>query len=154
MSVRVNVGCCRKVGEANYGSRGASVNLEVEVDDALMGDPGQLRQRLRQLFVQVREAVTEELKNGPSTVNAPTNDQPRPTASPPMNGSAPRVRSGAIRPASVAQIKAIYAISRQQKLDLGSWLQDRCRVSRPDELTIGQASNVIDELKKMESPAV
>lgn len=64
MSIRLNVGCCRKVGEANYGSRGASVNLEVEVDDALVASPSQLQQRLRQLFVQVREAVTEELQNG------------------------------------------------------------------------------------------
>lgn len=152
MSVRLNVGCCRKVGEANYGSRGASANLEVEIDDALAADAGQLRQRLRQLFVQVREAVTEELKNGPAVTNASIpNQQPPSPKSLPMNGTPNHVRSGVVKPATPAQIKAIYAIGRQQQIDLGSWLQERCQVRRPDELTLGQASFVIDELKKSDA---
>jgi hypothetical protein len=39
MSVNVNVGFSRKVGEPNEGSRGASVHLEVELDGAALNDP-------------------------------------------------------------------------------------------------------------------
>lgn len=36
--IRLNVGLNRKVGEPNYGSRGASINLDVEL--ATGGTPG------------------------------------------------------------------------------------------------------------------
>ncbi len=36
MPMKLNVGLSRKVGEPNYGSRGASVNLELELDAALV----------------------------------------------------------------------------------------------------------------------
>jgi hypothetical protein len=52
-----------------------------------------------------------------------------------------------MRPATPAQCKAIYAIVRQQGLDLTELLHDRCRVQRPEELTIRQASGLIDQLK-------
>jgi len=32
MAVKVNVGFSRKIGEAHYGSRGASVYVELELD--------------------------------------------------------------------------------------------------------------------------
>ena len=40
--LNLNVGFNRKAGEANYGSRGASVNLELELDSGLAGDPERL----------------------------------------------------------------------------------------------------------------
>ena len=39
MPLRTNIGISRKVADNNYGSRGASVNLEVELDSTLINDP-------------------------------------------------------------------------------------------------------------------
>ena len=66
--LKLNVGLSRKVGEANYGSRGASVNLELEVESGLASDPDALRDRARQLFRMARASVDEELNgNGHSS---------------------------------------------------------------------------------------
>ena len=35
MPLKLNVGASRKVGDNNYGSRGASINLEMELDGTL-----------------------------------------------------------------------------------------------------------------------
>ena len=47
--LKLNAGFSRKVGEPNYGSRGASVNVELEVESNLIGDPDALKRRIRQL---------------------------------------------------------------------------------------------------------
>jgi len=49
--LKLNVGFTKKVGEANYGSRGAAVNLELEFDSSLVGDAERLRERIKQLIV-------------------------------------------------------------------------------------------------------
>jgi len=59
--LKLNVGLSRKVGEANYGSRGASVNLELEVESGLASDPDALRDRARKLFRMASASVDEEL---------------------------------------------------------------------------------------------
>ena len=45
--IRLNVGLSRKIGQANYGSKGGSVNLEVEVADL---DHTKLRESIHKLF--------------------------------------------------------------------------------------------------------
>jgi hypothetical protein len=42
MPLKLNVGASRKVTDNNYGSRGASVNLEMELDTTLVTDPPKL----------------------------------------------------------------------------------------------------------------
>ena len=46
MPVKLNIGLSRKVGEANYGSRGASVNLEVELDSGIVSDQQRFQERV------------------------------------------------------------------------------------------------------------
>ena len=83
--LKLNVGLSRKVGEANFGSRGASVNLEIELESGLVGQDGRLQERIRSLFHLAKGAVDAELNgNGHAEpagdvpeVTAPT---PRPTA--------------------------------------------------------------------------
>ena len=62
MPLKLNVGLNRKVGEPNYGSRGASINLELELDSAVIDSPDRLRDRfadagpdLRSLLLRVAE---------------------------------------------------------------------------------------------------
>jgi hypothetical protein len=73
--LKINVGFNRKVGEANYGSRGASVNLELELDSGLIGEPERLKDRVRQLFGLAKASVDEELHSQPAT-NGHANGSP------------------------------------------------------------------------------
>jgi hypothetical protein len=61
MPLKTNVGVSRKVADNNYGSRGASVNLEVELDSTLINDPERFHDRIRQVFRLAQAAIDEEL---------------------------------------------------------------------------------------------
>lgn len=61
MSLKTNVGVSRKVANQNYGSRGASVNLEVELDSTLINDPERFHDRIRQVFRLAQQAIDEGL---------------------------------------------------------------------------------------------
>lgn len=61
MPLKLNVGLSKKVGEANFSSRGASVNTELELESALVDDPTKLKDRVRQVFDMIRASVDEEL---------------------------------------------------------------------------------------------
>ena len=61
MPLKTNIGVSRKVADNNYGSRSASVNLEVELDSSLIEEPERFRERVRQLFRMAWQAVDEEL---------------------------------------------------------------------------------------------
>ena len=62
--IKLNAGFSRKVGEANYSSRGASVNLELELESSMIDSPDKMHARIRALFRLARNAVDEELRNG------------------------------------------------------------------------------------------
>src|SRR5271166_3460396 len=72
MPLKLNIGLTKKVGDSNFGSRGATVNVEVEVESALANDPAKLQERIRQVFNLVRSSVDEEL-NGSHGSTAPAN---------------------------------------------------------------------------------
>ncbi len=73
MPLKLNVGLSRKIGEANYSSRGASVNVEMELESALVQEPEKFQGRIRQLFGMARDAVDEELRNGHGQAGNGTN---------------------------------------------------------------------------------
>ena len=51
------------------------------------------------------------------------------------------------RPATQSQVKAIFAIARVQQLNINQLVRDRFKVEKPDELSIQEASQLIDSLK-------
>ena len=77
--LKLNVGFNRKVGEANYGSRGACVNLEIEVESGLVREPDKLQAKIGYLFELAKASVESQLNGG----NTP--QQPQPAAK--SNGS-------------------------------------------------------------------
>ena len=54
--LKINIGHSRKIGEPNYGSRGASVKLELEADTALLADPDHLQEKIRWLFSLAKQS--------------------------------------------------------------------------------------------------
>lgn len=154
MPLKLNVGASKKIGEPNFGSRGASINLEPELDGTLVGEPAKLQARIRELFTLARQALDQELNGGNDPKPPDNNGAPASvgSASQPSNGYGHA--SGGTRPATPAQIKALYGITRHQGLDLGAVLRERCHVGRPEELTLRQASALIGQLKStVDSPA-
>jgi hypothetical protein len=141
MPMNLNVGLSRKVGEANYGSRGATVNVEIELDAALIKKTERLKEKIRQLFALVRTSLSEELDRGH-----------RSDAS--VNGTSKQGKDGAPqpaerqRPATQFQIKALMAIAKNKDLSLDDIVKDRFHADKPEALSLRQASQLIDELKK------
>lgn len=128
--IKLNTGFSRKVGEPSYGSRGASVNVELELEGHLIQDPGALQQRIRQLFTLAKAAVDEELSGAAA---------PAP-ASPPAE-TVPE------RNATASQLRAIRAIANRLGLDPQIVTRDELG-AQLDQLTLRQASTLIDRLKQ------
>ena len=152
MPLKLNVGASRKVTDNNYGSRGASINLEIELDTTLVTDPPKLQEKIRHLFQIVRTSLAEEL-NGSHQANGhvgATGNGRHAAGDPPAangHGTYPGPRDAGPRRSTASQCKAIYAIARAAGVSLGDYLNERYHAHRPDELSIRQASETIDDLK-------
>jgi hypothetical protein len=147
MPVNVNVGFSRKVGEPNYGSRGASVHLEVELDGGALNDPERLRTEIETIFERARDAVDRELQREVSPVSesgGPSDGQPGHHG---QNGHAK-----AARPATPNQIRAMQTIARHRAVDLCQLLDARFNGKTAEELTVVEASLLIDKLKSFPTP--
>ena len=152
MPLKLNVGASKKVGESNYGSRGASVNVELELDTGLIAKPQELRERIRELFGVVRSSLVEELNGNGASHSAPADRQQV------QNGNghnghadhdAPAQPNGQGQPrgATQSQIKALFAIAKSRGLNLNEVIRDRFRCGKPEQLSIREASQLIDSLK-------
>lgn len=149
MPLKLNAGLSRKVADGHYGSRGASVNVELELDSGIIAEPVKLQDRIRQLFTIVRTSLAEEL-NGNGSGHTPSNgkDNGQTKSAPPANGNGNGSSgNGGARRSTQSQCKAILAIARNRRIDVAQFLNERFHVSRPDDLTIKDASVAIDQLK-------
>ena len=140
MPLTLNVGISKKVGESNYGSRGAAVNLELELDWSLAGEPDKLKQRIQQLFALAKASVEAELNGQPQVANDATTDD-----SAASNGNCHR--RDATRKATASQARALHVIADRQRVDLAGLLRQRFGVDTAGDLSITEASSLIDEMK-------
>ena len=129
--IKLNAGFSRKIGESNFGSRGASVNVELELESHLINDPDGLRSRISGLFDLARQPVDDELHSQAQTPGNSNNNGQR-----------------SVRYATQSQIRAIHAICQRIPRDPAQEANQRFRVSDVGELTVHEASNLIDELKR------
>jgi hypothetical protein len=165
MPLKLNVGVSKKVGLPEYSSAGATCNIEVELDSRLLeSDLDGFHARVRDAYVACQQAVNDELarlqdqttplvsttggcdRNMPPENGRGHSDRPESRG----NGTAPRTvgsRGRLSRPATASQVKAIFAIAHAQHADLEGLLRDEYRVDHPEELTLSQASALIDQLK-------
>jgi len=154
MPLKLTVGLAKKVGQPNYGSLGASCGVEVELESSLLGgDPDAFRARVRDAFVACRRAVDDELERLQSALDVPSTYGAEHSGSngngydnghvhsPPHNNS--RVR----RPATPRQLRTIVAIARRQRANLESLLRTEYGVASPEELSLAEASRLIDGLR-------
>jgi hypothetical protein len=161
--MKLNVGVSRKMGLPNYGSVGASCNLELELDATLLErDLDAFHIQIRRAYTAAHQAVQEELARLQAADTwAPT----KPPACDGVNGSGPgdhhahgngetvlAVRTAAEaprsgKPATASQVKAICSIARQRETDLVAILRSEYDVEKPEDLTLRQASALIDWLK-------
>lgn len=142
MPLILNIGHSRKVGEPNYGSRGASVNLQMEVEASVVREPEELQRKIKYLFGLAKTCVDEELAVNARQSKDRLSADGQLLANRSVNGSPSGVRS-----ATKGQIRALHAISRQQRIDLTEELRRRFDMDRPDRLSVSQASELIDAMK-------
>jgi hypothetical protein len=160
--LKLNVGTNRKIGQPDFGSAGASCNLELELDTALFQDLEGLQQVVRRAYAACNQAVQDELAR--IAEDTKQNTQPQEVievrTTPTISGAtvtripAPQFSNQpSPRPATASQVKAIRAIAARRKIDLVGMLRERFGLTTADELGIRQASNLIDELKGDEPTA-
>jgi hypothetical protein len=145
MPLRLTVGLARKVGQPNYGSLGASCGIEVELETSLLaGDPEAFRARVRDAFVVCTRAIDDELARLQSSPNEPNRSGQAINFAPNGAGSENgRTR----RPATPRQLRTIVAIARRHRANLESLLRTEFDVASPEELSLEQASRLIDGLR-------
>jgi len=59
--LKLNTGVCKKIGQPDYGSLGASCNLEIELDHSSFSDPEAFNEKVQRAFSTCRDAVEAEL---------------------------------------------------------------------------------------------
>jgi hypothetical protein len=160
MALKLSVGVSRKVGLPEFCSIGASCNLELEVDGTLLErDLDGLHSQIRSAYAAAHQAVHDELarlqqmddsSDCGTTCGLATASPQNGRHGASDNGRSMRVRAEwprVRRPATHSQVRAIQSIARRQDADLSRLLREKFEAERPEDLTIRQASMLIDLLK-------
>ena len=139
MPLTLNVGLSKKIGQPDYGSLGASCNVEIELDANLLAtDLEKFRTHVRNAFNACRQAVNDELAGQHGGAS---------NASSANNGNGRQPQRDNTRHATASQARALNSIADRQRIDLVALLKQRFNIQTASDLTISEASDLIDELK-------
>ena len=146
MAAKLSVGLQKKLGLPGYSSIGASCHVEFEVETSLMeSNLDGFHQKVHSVYSACQQAINEQLARYQS--KSPNfNDPSRPQLNVQINPNAQQVRQESSR-ATRNQIRSIFAIARNQGLDPLQIVRTRFNLHLPEDLTIREASSLIDELK-------
>lgn len=144
--IRLNVGACRKVSDNHYGSRGGNVNIELELDSSLALDSQKLRDHIRKLFDLANASLSEELQANNEPASVEDSHYQRDWGTLNGNGAGHAVTVAPVRYASEKQLALIQGLIRKSKIPFQPLLAE-CKVGSFNELTVQQASRMIESLK-------
>ena len=150
MGMKISVGLQKKVGQPNYGSLGASCHVEFEIDAAMIeSNLDGFHNKVNGAYLACRQAVNAQLRQqelGQSQAPPAENRKPLPE-----NHSRPEPdRGGTV---TTNQLKAIYAITKRLRLNPQQLVHERFDRYVPEDLTIREASQILDELKTQLPPS-
>lgn len=150
MALKLSIGFQKKIGLPDYGSAGATCQVEFEVDHSLIQkDLEGFHDKARHAFVACQQAVNDQLARQTTTLaahNGHSNGHGPPNGSHSGNG-ATNGNGRSARLATQSQARALRAIASKQRVDLVKLLESRFHVARPEDLRLSDASGLIDELK-------
>jgi hypothetical protein len=143
--IRLNVGASRKVSDNHYGSKGGNVNIELELDSSLAQDSQKLRDHIRKLFDLANASLSEELQSNNEHISVEDSHHHE-GANLNGNGAGNAVSVVPVRYASEKQLALIQGLLRKSKVPFQHLLDER-KVGSFNELTVQQASRMIESLK-------
>ncbi len=154
MAVTLSVGLQKKVGLPEYGSLGASCHVEFEIDRSLIDqDLDGFHQKVAGTFAACRQAVNDQLaqqsKHSSPNGNGHAGDNSNRNGHSHANGNSQGARQN-VGTATQSQVRAIFAIARRQRVDPASLVREQFNVERLEDLSIREASTLIDDLKRGE----
>ena len=170
MPLRLTVSISQKVGQPNYGSLGASCQVECELESGLLQEgPERFQEAAQEVYAACAQAVADELARlqtppGPPRLTHGLSAEPvscaeaatavthemEENAAAPRNGHSHRAGT-TTRPrfASPAQVRAIRSLSQKLLVDLNQILWECFQVERVEELSVTNASTLIQRLQAM-----
>jgi hypothetical protein len=144
--IKLNVGACRKVSDNHYGSKGGNVNIELELDSSLALDSQKLRDHIRKLFDLANASLEEELQGTTEPASVEDSRYQLNESTFNGNGAGHAVTAAPVRYASEKQLALIQGLIRKSKIPFQPLLAE-CKVASFNELTVQQASRMIETLK-------
>jgi len=161
MPLSVNVGLSRKASK-DYQSTGVSINVTAELDQSLLARPDELQRHIDDLYAQAEQALDRRAgaPAEPPRATARRSTEPSGHAggngyarngngNGHTNGSGGRSGGGQM---TESQRKAILAIARRVDVDPAYEAREIVGAEL-DDLTLRQASELIDHLKAMQPAA-